>query len=246
MKLPFQVYEIPLLKALDCLGGSAKVAEIYPVVEEIMRDQLAQNPEERGQYKHGEVIWKNKTQWAREYLKRKGQLDASQRGVWKITEAGRQRLNDFKRTGADPDEGLSILHGVPEENEEVGEVKPEERFDKLEQLQLHETGDILGVRGIVYEPINEQVVILLFAALCYDLGFMIEGIRAKFPDALLRRKNEKGRWISCKAEFEFRSSHFRDHKHDPTQCDIIICWEHDYLNCPLEVLSLKEVAKRYK
>jgi hypothetical protein len=58
-------------------------------------------------------------------------------------------------------------------------LPPKQGSIKIEKVQKHETGGILGVRGIVYEPINEQGVILLFAALCHDLGFMIEGIRKR-------------------------------------------------------------------
>jgi hypothetical protein len=99
---------------------------------------------------------------------------------------------------------------------------------------------------IVYDAINEQGVIFLFAALCHDLGFMIDAIRSAFPVALLRRRNSKGTWNSCKAEFEFKSSSFMAHKHDPNQYGLIICWEHDWHNCPKEVLCLKDLVKEFK
>jgi hypothetical protein len=245
MPLSFTDYEIPLLQTLVKLGGSAKTSYVYPVVEEIMKQMLLDNPNEYGKYKRGEIIWKNRTAWAREYLKRKGQLDASQWGIWKITDSGRERVRIYEETGRDTDEGLVKLHGVELEIEKP-EMKPEEVFRTLEETQLHETGDILGVRGIVYEPINEQGVILLFAALAYELDLRIEGIRTKFPDALLRRKTSKGRWRSCKAEFEYRSSDFKAHGHPLTKCDLIICWEHDWKDCPIEVLDLKEAASRFK
>lgn len=245
MPLSFTDYEIPLLQALIKLGGSAKTANAYPIVDEIMKQKLSEHPEEYGKFKKGQVIWMNRVQWAREYLKKKGQLDGSEWGIWKITQSGRERVRIFQETGRDQDEGLAKLHGVEPEIEER-EEEPEEAFRKIEETQLHETGDILGVRSIVYEPINEQGVILLFAALAYELDFRIEGIRSKFPDALLRRKNIKDRWISCKAEFEYRSSDFKTHGHDPWQCDLIICWEHDWEDCPIEVLSLKEVARKFK
>lgn len=90
-------------------------------------------------------------------------------------------------------------------------------------------------------------MILLFAALCHDLGFMIEGIRNGFPDALLRKRNNKGKWTSCKAEFEYKSSFFKLHKHNPRLCDLIIYWENDWgKDCPIEVLSLKEAVGRFK
>jgi len=245
MPLSFTDYEIPLLQALIKLDGSAKTSDVYPVVEEIMKQELLEYPEEYGKYKRGQPIWINRLQWAREYLKRKGQLDASKRGIWKITEIGRERVRIFQETGRDQDEGLAKLQGIEPEVEEK-EEKPEEAFKKIEKNQLHETGDILGVRSIVYEPINEQGVILLFAALAYELDFRIEGIRSRFPDALLRRKNVKGRWVSCKAEFEYKSSDFKTHGHGIKQCDLIICWEHDWKDCPIEVLNLKDTAKRFK
>jgi hypothetical protein len=245
MSLIFMDFEIPLLKALDKLGGKAKPAEVYPEVERIMGLNSKNFPEEYESYKSRAIKWKNKTAWAREYLKRKKQLDGSERGVWKITEIGMERLDHFNKTQKDLDEGLAPLLGVDASMSEEN-VSPEVAFNRIENIQIHETGGILGVKGIVYEPINEQGVILLFAALCHDLGFMIEGIRSAFPDALLRRKNAKGTWNSCRAEFEFRSSNFKSHKHDPNQCDIIICWEHDWQDCPKEVICLKEKVREFK
>ncbi len=245
MDLNFMDFEIPLLQALVKLGGKAKPREVYPVVEKIMKLNPKDFPEEYEKYKSKVIKWQNKTAWAREYLKRKNQLDGSERGIWKITPIGKERLAHFKQTKKDPDEGLAPLLGVDssllEEN-----ISPKEGFNRIEKTQIHETGGILGVRGIVYEPINEQGVILLFAALCHDLGFMIEAIRSAFPDALLRRRNTKGTWNSCKAEFEYKSSNFKSHKHDPNQCDLIICWEHDWQDCQKEVLCLKEKVKEFK
>lgn len=244
MGLVFFDYEIPLLKALVKLNGSAKTKKAYPVVEEIMGGALRNNPEEYGHYKiQTDIIWKNKTQWAREYLKRKGQLDGSVRGVWTITDAGRERLRLFELTGKDPDEGKAALEGVESSIFESGE-KPEKVFDKIEKMQDH--GDILGVKGIVYEPINEQGVILLFAALCDDLDYRIEGIRTKFPDALLARKNERGTFSKCFAEFEFKSSNYKLHKHPEKGCDLIICWENDWIDCPIEILCLRDAVKKFK
>jgi hypothetical protein len=245
MNLNFMDFEIPLLMALVKLGGKAKPVQVYPEVEEIMGLNPGKFPEEYEEYKSHAIKWKNKTAWAREYLKRKNQLDGSERGVWKITSIGRDRLKSFQKTRKDPDEGLAPLLGVDASLSDEN-LSPEEGFNRIENIQIHETGGILGVRGIVYEPINEQGVILLFAALCHELGFMIEAIRSAFPDALLRRKNAKGTWNSCRAEFEFKSTNFKYHKHDPRQCELIICWEHDWQDCPIEVLCLKEKAEEFR
>jgi len=244
MSLVFFDYEIPVLKALVKLGGSAKTRDVYPIVEKIMLPRLKNHPEEYGHYKiQTDIIWKNKTQWAREYLKRKGQLDGSVRGVWTITNTGKERLRIIKSTGKDPDEGRASLSGINASIAETTE-KPKEVFSKLENIQEH--GDILGFRGIVYEPINEQGVILLFATVCHDLGFRIEAIRSGFPDAQLIRKNSKGIFAKCWAEFEFKASNYRLHKHPLKGCDLIICWENDWKSCPIEVLELKEIINQYK
>ncbi|MBN1665165.1 MAG: winged helix-turn-helix domain-containing protein [Deltaproteobacteria bacterium] len=101
--------------------------------------------------------WKNKTAWAREYLKRKKQLDGSERGIWKITEIGKERIQNFDKTKKEPDEGLAPLQGV-EVSISDEDITPQEGFNRIENVQIHETGGILGVRGIVYESINEQGV----------------------------------------------------------------------------------------
>lgn len=242
VSLTFFDYEIPVLKSLVKLGGSAKTREVYPVVEEIM--ELKNFPDEYRHYKlPQDVVWKNKTQWAREYLKRKGQLDGSVRGVWTITEAGKERLRVFEMSGRDIDDGRAILEGI-ESSVAEKEGDPDKAFEKIEET--HETGDILNVRGIVYEPINEQGVILLFAALCYDLDFRIESIRTRFPDAQLRRKNGNGTFSRCNAEFEFKAKNYQSHGHPIRGCDLIICWENDWKECPIEVLELKSIMKKYK
>lgn len=241
MSFDFLDFEMPLLKALVKLGGKAKTKNVYPEVEKSMGLSPAKYPEEYETYQKGQIKWKNKTAWAREYLKRKGQLDGTERGIWKITDMGRERVKIFAETRRDPDEGLAQIQGVDTTIAENEDITPEEGFNRI-----HETGGMLGVRGIVYEPVNEQGVILLFAALCHDLGFMIEGIRSSFPDALLRRKNNNGIWNSCRAEFEYKSSNFKVHKHNPSQCDIVICWEHDWADCRLEVLCLKEIVGKFR
>lgn len=131
MSLDFLDFELPLLKALIMLGGQARPKDVYPEVETILNLDSSRAPEEYSTYKGGAVKWKNKTAWAQEYLKRKGQI---------------------------------------------------------------------------------------------DLGFMIEGIRSSFPDALLRIRNTKGTWNSYRAEFEFKSSNCKLHKHKPEQYDLLICW----------------------
>ena len=101
-------------------------------------------------------------------------------------------------------------------------------------------GDLINFRGLVYSPINENGVIFIFGKIIEDLNMYIEEIKPGFPDCVGRRFTGRG-WEKVAIEFEFKSSHFRDHKHNPKECDLIVCWEHDWLECPIEVIELREV-----
>jgi hypothetical protein len=88
-------------------------------------------------------------------------------------------------------------------------------------------------------------VILLFSRVMDDLDIIYESSPPTFPDMVARRRTAKG-YERVYIEFEFKSSNFIRHGHDPSKCDIIVCWEHDWKECPIEVIELKEVIKRLK
>ena len=106
-------------------------------------------------------------------------------------------------------------------------------------------GRPLNFRGILYEPQSEHAVIHLFGTVSEEMGYRIEKIQHAYPDCIALRKVPGGRgaWERVRVEFELRSSHFRLHKHDPAYCDVIICWEHNWEACPLEVVELKRVVE---
>jgi hypothetical protein len=99
-------------------------------------------------------------------------------------------------------------------------------------------GDLINFRGLVYAPVNENGVVFLFGKVADDLNMYIEEIKPGFPDCIGRRFVGKG-WERIAIEFEYRSSNFQQHGHDPKNCDVIGCWEHDWKECPLEVIELK-------
>jgi hypothetical protein len=104
------------------------------------------------------------------------------------------------------------------------------------------TGDPMIFRGMVTTPINEMGVLVCFSQTCLDLGFFIVQIGPEFPDGIVRRANDSG-WEELDVEFEYASLNFRDHGHDPTQCDLIICWKHNWIDCPLEVICLSDAIR---
>jgi restriction system protein len=77
----------PTLRALEELGGSGKIDEI---VDKII--ELEGLTEEQQSVLQGEgpttLLW-NRAGWARSHLKKVGAVDNSQRGVWALTEKGR-------------------------------------------------------------------------------------------------------------------------------------------------------------
>ena len=103
-------------------------------------------------------------------------------------------------------------------------------------------GELLRFRALDHQPLNENGVIFLFGLVADELGFVIETVQTKFPDAIGRRRVDDG-WRHVRIEFEHRSRNFRDHGHDPGGCDLIVCWDHDWQECPVEVLELRrEIA----
>lgn len=106
-----------------------------------------------------------------------------------------------------------------------------------------EVGKPLNFRGLVYEPINEDGVVFLFGMIAGELGFVVESIQKGFPDCAARQRKERGRYVPVSIEFEFNSSAFRAHRHDESRCDLIVCWEDDWPDCPIQVLELKSAIQ---
>ncbi len=92
---------------------------------------------------------------------------------------------------------------------------------------------------------NEQGVVLLFGMLARELGYMVEAVQKEFPDCEAKRKIGSDRWQRVSIEFEFESRNFRDHGHPAGGCDVIVCWRHNWDECPaeIEVLELSGVVK---
>ena len=76
------------------------------------------------------------------------------------------------------------------------------------------------------------------ASTSIDLAFRSP---STYPDAILIDLETNK---TLNAEFEEYSSDFKTHGHDPSKCDLIICWIHDWNKrwanekCPLDVFEL--------
>ncbi len=107
-------------------------------------------------------------------------------------------------------------------------------------------GAPLNFRGLRHAPINEQGVVYIFGMVSYELGFIVEALQSAFPDCEAKRHIGKDRWQRVRIEFEFLSSNYRAHKHPLDGADVIVCWEHDWRDCPLEVIELRSAIVSLK
>ncbi len=101
------------------------------------------------------------------------------------------------------------------------------------------------IPGLRNEPINEAGVTYVFGRVAEKLGFEVERIQTGFPDCEALREVAKDKWQRVKIEFEYASRNFLGHGHPPKGCDIIVCWIHNWQECPkhLEVIELKRLVR---
>ncbi len=94
-------------------------------------------------------------------------------------------------------------------------------------------------------PVNELGVVFLFAIFAHNLGFQVESLQGNFPDCEARREVQPGRWQRQRIEFEYESKNFQIHGHDPKQCDVIVCWRHNWTSAPenLEIIALERFVR---
>jgi len=87
--------------------------------------------------------------------------------------------------------------------------------------------------------------VFLFGMLARELGYLVEAVQQGFPDCEAKRQVDADKWQRVRIEFEFESRNFRDHGHPPDGCDVIVCWSHNWPDCPPhpEVLELKSVIQ---
>jgi len=107
-----------------------------------------------------------------------------------------------------------------------------------------------SIKGLLKAPQTEQETIILFSQLTELLRMRILYVGTRYPDAIIQAK-QNNRWVTKYAEFELYSSYFDTHldkyREDPSSCDMIICWEHNWDKCPkqLEVIELKEKLRSF-
>ena len=130
----------------------------------------------------------------------------------------------------------------PSPSPSVPNTSPQ-RYSKLDDRPTY--GNPIDFRGLRHEPVNEEGVVFLFGMVARELGYLVEVLQVGYPDCEAKRQVEPGEWQRVRIEFEYESRNFRDHGHSPVGCDIIVCWRHNWQECPanLEVVELKSVIQ---
>jgi hypothetical protein len=102
-------------------------------------------------------------------------------------------------------------------------------------------GPLLRPYPVIHGPTNEAGVLFLFGAMAADLGFAMVHMQTQFPDCEAMRMVGEDRWQKVIIELEYESRNFVKHNHAEHACDIIVCWIHNWPECPLEVIELSKL-----
>jgi hypothetical protein len=98
---------------------------------------------------------------------------------------------------------------------------------------------------LAYAPVNELGVVFVFGMMARRLRFVVHRLQAGFPDCIAMREVAPGVWQRVRIEFEFESRNFKKHKHRRDKCDVIVCWKHNWKDCPLDVVELGREARSF-
>jgi restriction endonuclease Mrr len=82
--------EIPILVELDAMGGEATTGDVYRRVARHFPQISAEELEQK--LRSGDKKWPNLVRWAKLKLVQNDEVTSSGKGVWRITDKGRQRL----------------------------------------------------------------------------------------------------------------------------------------------------------
>jgi len=85
-----RIIEIPLLHLIYTLGGEVRPDDTYKP----LADYFGLSEKEQNELLPSGISkkWENRVQWARFHLTKKGFLDGSVRGIWRMTEKGKKEL----------------------------------------------------------------------------------------------------------------------------------------------------------
>ncbi|MCK4837026.1 MAG: hypothetical protein KAT17_10320 [Candidatus Aminicenantes bacterium] len=154
-------------------------------------------------------------------------------------EVSLEKYDDVERPGYNEEERMEEqkIKFIPQT------IRPKETKRKPKTV-----GASMDFRGLKFAPADKKGVIYLFGIVAHELGFIIESISPEFPDCEGKRcvDLENNQWEHIRIQFEYRCSDVKKQDMIETECDLIICWTHDWTECPVEVLELKPEMERFQ
>ncbi len=159
-----------------------------------------------------------------------------------------RRIQEYIAPNLPPRRATTAALGSDNDEEDARPVQPdlpEQNYSMVPAGLSNLYGDFINFRGLQHAPVNEQGVVFLFGMICRELGYVVEIVKPGIPDCEAKRRvrGKAGMWQRVRIEFEFESRNFRQHGHDPDQCDVIVCWEDNWPECPIEVLALRSAMR---
>lgn len=153
MAMPKQTeIELPLLEVINSIGGRGKPKQVYPLVTNKFPQLTQEDLDEK--IISGGNKWTNRIQWVRQKLIDSGDLVSSERGIWEITEKGRQRLVGNQNNYLQPTE-VNLVE-IYDNYEEDFRSQLLDRLHELTPRQFEEfSKKLLQVYGFVHLNVTQ-------------------------------------------------------------------------------------------
>ncbi len=154
-----------------------------------------------------------------------------------LAQAGAPAIDALGDVSAQP--RAAAIHTNKADEEVVRGRKVVHRWSAvIEELPVY--GRWIGHPAMLYAPVNEAGVNILFGAMAAQLGYVILRAQSGFPDVEAMRLTETEIWQRVRIEVEYESANFIKHYHEKFGCDVIVCWKHNWKDCPVEVIELSK------
>jgi len=107
-------------------------------------------------------------------------------------------------------------------------------------------GKSLDFRGLKFAPIDTWGVIFVFGLVCEELNFIVESFgEDKYCFSGKRNlSSETEKWEAVNLGFALNSLDMKKSDRVTKSCELLVCWENGWEDCPVEVLELSTTLKR--
>ena len=107
-------------------------------------------------------------------------------------------------------------------------------------------GKPLDFRGIKFAPIDTRGVIFIFGLVCEELNFVVEsfGLDRYCFSGKRNRSAKEEKWEAVNLGFALNSLDLKKNERLTKNCELLVCWENGWKDCPVEVLELSTTLLR--